>query len=77
MLLNPKSFYLYIIGSTSYGFLRKKNQINNKLLTNNQKYSLLIYSFLVGPIRFPINILYDAKIIRYNHQNKYIKYLNN
>lgn len=78
MLLNPNLFYLYLFGSCSYGFLRKKNQLYNELLlTNNQKYNLLIYSLLVGPFRFPINIIYDAGLLRYNHSNKYIKYMNN
>jgi hypothetical protein len=64
MLLNHKPLY-YILGS----------QLNNHIFINKQQISLLIYSFIVGPIRFPLNILFDAKILRYNHQNKYIKYI--
>jgi hypothetical protein len=77
MLLYNRPFYLYILGSSSYGYIRKRNQLYNEILSYNKRISLLIYSFIMGSIRFPLNILYDARILRYNHSNKYIKYMHN
>jgi hypothetical protein len=77
MLLYNRPFYLYVLGSSSYGYIRKQNQLYNEILPYNKRISLLIYSFISGTIRFPLNILYDVGILRYNHSNKYIKYINN
>jgi hypothetical protein len=74
---NSKNIYLYLITTSLYGYFRKKTQIYYDTLNNTEQYKLLFYSFIVGPIRFPTNILYDFKLIHYNHPNKYIKYLNN
>jgi len=77
MLLYNRPFYLYVLVSSSYGLIRKRNQLYNEILPYNKRICLLIYSFITGSIKFPLNILYDTGILRYNHSNKYIKYINN